>query len=304
MIKDVQEKILKLKKEKNAVILAHCYQNEEILEIADEVGDSFMLSQAATKYDCDTIIMCGVHFMAETAKMLSPDKTVILAGSQAGCPMAEQFTAEDILTLKQQSYPDYTVVAYINTTASLKTVCDVCVTSASSVKICKAIPNDKILFIPDCNLGSYTAKQVPEKTFALVQGGCPVHSAISETDALTAKSQYPNALLLCHPECKSEVVKHADYIGSTTGIMKFAETSDCKEFIIGTENSIAVHLSYKYPDKKFYPLSKNFICPDMKLTSLTDVLASLEGKGGLEINLPQDIIEKASVCINEMLRLG
>lgn len=303
MISTLQEEILKLKKENNAVILAHCYQAKEILEIADETGDSYQLSVSALKYDCDTFIMCGVHFMAETVKMLSPDKKVILANKNAGCPMAEQFTPQDILKLKQE-YPNAMVVAYVNTTAELKAVCDVCVTSATSVKICEKLPTDEIIFIPDCNLGEFTAKQIPNKKFIFVQGGCPIHGNIPETDVLKAKQEHPHALILCHPECTSKVTQYADYIGSTTGIMAYAKNSDSKEFIIGTENSIVDHLEYACPDKYFYPLSKNFICTDMKLTTLPDVKKALSGNGGLEITMSNDLISKARVCIDNMVELG
>lgn len=304
MIKTLQKEILQLKKEKNVVILAHCYQAKEILEVADETGDSYNLSVSALKYpNCDTFIMCGVHFMAETVKILSPNKKVILANGDAGCPMAEQFTPKDILELKQE-HPNASVVAYVNTTAELKSVCDVCVTSATSVKICEKISNDEIIFIPDCNLGYFTANEVPNKRFIFVQGGCPIHGNIPESDVIRAKQEHPNALVLCHPECNPKVTQYADYIGSTTGIMAYAKQSDCKEFIIGTENSIVDHLEYACPDKNFYPLSKNFLCADMKLTTLPDVKKALLGTGGLEINMSDELISKARVCIDNMVELG
>lgn len=302
MIKDIQQEILRLKKEKHITILAHSYQAEEIQEIADHTGDSFRLSELAAKDPNDTLIMCGVHFMAETCKLLSPDKKVILAKEGCGCPMAEQLSVEELRRLKKQ-YPDHTVVAYINTTAALKTECDVCVTSASAVEICRKIENDKILFIPDCNLGAFVAGQIPEKQITLIKGGCPVHAAVTENEAVAVKKQHPGALLLVHPECVPNVAKHADYIGSTSGIVSFAKKSDAKEFIIGTEISIAEHLQFECPEKEFYPLSKNLICPDMKRTTLMDVYKALNG-GGLEITMPEEVIKKASVCIDRMLELG
>lgn len=302
MIKDIQQEILRLKKEKHITILAHSYQAEEIQEIADHTGDSFRLSELAAKDPNDTLIMCGVHFMAETCKLLSPDKKVILAKEGCGCPMAEQLSVEELRKLKKQ-YPDHTVVAYINTTAALKTECDVCVTSASAVEICRKIENDKILFIPDCNLGAFVAGQIPEKQITLIKGGCPVHAAVTENEAVAVKKQHPGALLLVHPECVPNVAKHADYIGSTSGIVSFAKKSDAKEFIIGTEISIAEHLQFECPEKEFYPLSKNLICPDMKRTTLMDVYKALNG-GGLEITMPDEVIKKASVCIDRMLELG
>lgn len=302
MIRDVQQDILRIKKEKGITILAHSYQAEEIQEIADYTGDSFRLSELAKTDKNDTVIMCGVHFMAETCKLLSPEKKVILAREGCGCPMAEQLDVEELRQLKKQ-YPDYTVVAYINTTAALKTECDVCVTSASAVDICRKIENDKILFIPDCNLGAFVAEQLPEKRVKLIQGGCPVHAAITEKEALAVKKQHPNALMLVHPECIPAVAKHADYIGSTSGIVNFAKHSNEKEFIIGTEISIAEHLQFECPDKEFYPLSKRLICPDMKRTTLMDVLKALNG-GGLEIEMSPEVMEKASICIERMLELG
>ncbi len=302
MIKDIQQEILRIKKEKHITILAHSYQAEEIQEIADHTGDSFRLSELAAKDPNDTLIMCGVHFMAETCKLLSPDKKVILAKEGCGCPMAEQLSADELRQLKKQ-YPGHTVVAYINTTAALKTECDVCVTSASAVEICRKIENDKILFIPDCNLGAFVAGQLPEKQIRLIKGGCPVHAAVTEEEALTAKKQHPGALLLVHPECVPAVAKHADYIGSTSEIVSFAKKSEANKFIIGTEISIAEHLQFECPEKEFYTLSKRLICPDMKRTTLMDVYKALQG-GGLEIKMSEDVIKKASVCIERMLELG
>lgn len=306
MIKDIQSKILKLKKEKNAVILAHSYQAKEIVEIADETGDSYALSVAAAKHDCDAFIMCGVHFMAETVKMLSPDKRVFLANSGAGCPMAEQMDPVMISQLKEKE-PDRAVVAYINTTAALKTVCDVCVTSATAVKIVKRMENNKILFIPDCNLGSYVQKQVPDKDIKLLQGGCPVHASVTLTELKAVKAQHPDALILVHPECRPEVTAEADYVGSTSGIMKYAMESDAKEFIIGTEMSITEHLQYACPDKEFYYLSKKILCPNMKMTTLMDVyktLQNLDNGKAFEIIMDDKEIRKARICIDEMIRLG
>ncbi|MGN0613706.1 MAG: quinolinate synthase NadA [Porcipelethomonas sp.] len=306
MISDIQKKILELKKEKNAVILAHSYQAREIVEIADETGDSYALSVAAKKHDCDAFIMCGVHFMAETVKMLSPDKRVFLTNENAGCPMAEQMDPDIISQLKEME-PDRTVVAYINTTAALKTVCDVCVTSATAVKICRSIENDKLLFIPDCNLGNYVQKQLPEKDIKLLQGGCPVHASVTKHDLEEVKKRHPEALVLVHPECRPDVVECADYVGSTTGIMKFAKESDAKEFIIGTEMSITEHLQYDCPDKDFYYLSKKILCPNMKLTTLMDVyktLQNLDNGKAFEIKMDDELIAKARVCIDEMIRLG
>ncbi len=241
--------------------------------------------------------------MAETVKLLSPQKTVLLANPVAGCPMAEQMDRELIEAVKEQ-YPDYTVVAYINTTAELKTICDVCVTSSSAVKIVRKLPNKNILFIPDCNLGDYVSKKVPEKNFKLLHGGCPIHVRVSSADVKAARQAHPNAEVLVHPECKPDVLALADFIGSTSAIMEHARASGKSEFIIGTEISIADHLAYQCPEKRFYTLSKNLICPNMKATSLVDVYRVVSGKGGEEIFLDEETIKKARVCIDRMIELG
>ena len=242
-IAEIQKEILRMKKEQDVCILVHAYQGQEILEIADYMGDSYGLSLQASKSNCRGVIMCGVRFMAETCKVLSPGKKVWLANPAAGCPMAEQLDLESLRKLKKK-YPNYTVVAYINTTSELKTECDVCVTSSSALKICGRLENDKILFIPDPNLGNYVAGKLPDKTFAFYKGGCPRHIAVSTKDVEKTRKAHPNALLLVHPECRPEVTAQADYVGSTTGIMDFAKKSSAREFIIGTENSIVEHLQF------------------------------------------------------------
>lgn len=302
-IKEMQDEIRRLKKENDICILAHSYQTHDIVEVADFTGDSYQLSVMAKKAPQSTVLMCGVRFMAETVKMLSPQKKVILSNSVAGCPMAEQMDKEMIEGVKEM-YPDYTVVAYINTTTELKTVCDVCVTSSSAVKIIKKIPNKNILFIPDCNLGQYVADQLPEKNFKLLQGGCPIHAAVREEDALRAKKRHPNAEFLVHPECTPSVTKHADFIGSTSAIMEYAKKSDKKEFIIGTEIAIAQHLQIECPDKSFYIVTNNLVCPNMKVTSLVDVLNCVKGTGGEVIELDEEVRKKAVKCIDKMIELG
>lgn len=302
-VQELQAEILRLKKEKDVCILAHSYVAHEILEIADFTGDSFALSQKAASAPQKNVLMVGVRFMAETVKILSPEKTVWLAHPEAGCPMAEQMD-KDMIEAVKKMYPDDTVVAYINTTAALKTVCDVCVTSSSAVKIVKQLENKNILFIPDCNLGAYVQEKVPEKNIKLLQGGCPIHAAVNEKEAVAAKEKYPNAELLVHPECTPDVVRHADFVGSTSAIMEYAKKSDCNEFIIGTELSIAEHLQYECPDKIFHYLSQKLICKNMKMSTLPDVYNVLLGRGGVEITLDADTIQKARKCIDEMLRLG
>lgn len=301
--RELQDEIIRLKKEKDICILAHAYQSHDIWEVADYVGDSYGLSVQAAKAAQSTVLMCGVRFMAETVKILSPQKRVLLSNSNAGCPMAEQMDVELISGVKKM-YPDYTVVAYINTTSELKTICDVCVTSSSAVQIVKNIENKNILFIPDCNLGKWVADQVPEKNIKLLQGGCPTHVRMSKRDAEKARKAHPDALLLVHPECLPEVSGLADYRGSTTGIMDYAKKSDAKEFIIGTENSIVQHLQFACPDKQFYPLSRDCVCHNMKLTTLGDVYQCVKGTGGEEIKLDEEVRIKAKRCIDTMLELG
>ena len=300
---ELQQEIIRMKKENDVCILAHSYQAREIVEVADFTGDSFQLSLMATKASNKNVVMCGVRFMAETVKLLSPEKRVYLANPEAGCPMAEQMDRELIESVKKE-YPDYAVVAYINTTSELKTVCDVCVTSSSAVNIVKKLPEKNILFIPDCNLGDYVSKQIPEKNFKLLQGGCPTHARISAEEARKAKELHPEAELLVHPECKPAVTALADFVGSTAAIMSYAEKSDKKEFIIGTEISITEHLSYQCPDKRFYNLSKDLICSNMKATTLVDVYHAVRGDGGEEIILDDDIMIKARKCIDKMIELG
>lgn len=299
----IQDEILRLKKEHDILILAHAYQGQDILEIADYVGDSYGLSLKAQAAGQNTILLCGVRFMAETVKILSPQKKVLLSHPQAGCPMAQQISVSELASLKE-AYPSYTVAAYINTTSELKTLCDVCVTSSSAVRIIRSLENKNILFIPDCNLGAWIAGQVPEKNIQLVQGGCPAHASISLEQAKQAQKLHPGAKLLVHPECLPEVSSLADYAGSTTGIMDYAKNSPDTSFIIGTENSIVEHLQFACPEKQFYPLSPDCTCSNMKLTTLMDVWNCVQGTGGEEILLEDTIMEQARRCIDTMLALG
>lgn len=299
-VRQLQDEIVRLKGQTDTCILAHSYMSQDICEVADFVGDSYALSLKAKSAPQKNVIMCGVRFMAETVKMLSPQKRVILSNPSAGCPMAEQMDKEVISEVKKM-FPDYAVVAYINTTTELKTVADVCVTSACAVKVCRAIPQKNILFIPDINLGTYVKEQIPEKNFKLLSGGCPTHAKIEESDVLAAKKAHPEALLLVHPECRPEVVKYADFVGSTSGICDFAKKSDRKQFIIGTENSIVEHLQFDCPDKKFYPLSKDLVCHNMRATTLADVYGCLTGNAGEEIVLSEETIAAAVKCIDKMI---
>jgi quinolinate synthase len=300
---DVQNEILRLKKEKNICVVAHVYQAREIIEIADYSGDSFQLSLEAGEATQNTVIMCGVRFMAETVKILSPQKSVYLANPGAGCPMADNITIDEVLAAKKQ-YPEHDVVAYVNTTAELKAICDVCVTSSSGAKIINRMSNDNILFLPDPNLGAYLEKKAPHKNFVMLEGGCPIHAAVDVDDVLKAKAANPEALVLIHPECVPEVVDYADYVGSTTGIMEYAINSNEKEFIIGTEVAIVENLQYLCPDKRFYSLSNKFVCPDMKITTLYDVLNCIKGIGGEEIVLNEKTLAAARKPIEKMIEYG
>lgn len=301
--RELQDKIIQLKKEKDICILAHAYQSQDIWEVADYIGDSYGLSLQAGKASQKNILMCGVRFMAETVKLLNPEKNVFLTQPLASCPMAMQITRETVEKLREEN-PDHAVVAYINTTADLKCAVDVVVTSSSAVRIIQNMPQKKILFVPDCNLGRWIESQCPDKEFKFFEGGCPTHLRNTIDDVLFAKALHPNAQLLVHPECRPEVTEMADYAGSTTGIMKYAEQSEAGEFIIGTENSIVQHLQFACPDKKFYPLSIRTICPNMRVTTLPDVYRVIAGEGGEEIQLSDEVMEQAVRPIREMIRLG
>lgn len=302
MLSDLQQDILTLKDEKNTAIVAHSYQSPEILEIADVTGDSFALSVAAAKLRQSTIVMCGVGFMADTVKILSPEKKVILAREEATCPMADQISPERVLAYRKE-HPDHAVVAYVNTTTELKAVADVCVTSSSALEIVKKLPQKDILFIPDKNLGGYVKKLLPEKNIILWDGMCPIHGEITEKEALEVIEAHPEATVLMHPELPKEVLQHADVIGSTAAIINYALEHD-EPCIIGTEKSIADYLALKRPEQKFYLLSKNLICPDMRITTLLDVKKALLGTGGREIVLDEELRLKAKHAIDEMIRLG
>ncbi len=299
---ELQKEILKLKKEKDVCILAHAYQTHDILEVADYVGDSFGLAKEAKDAPQSTILMCGVRFMAETVKILSPEKKVLLSHSEAGCPMAEELSVEELKELKKK-HKNASVVAYINTTAELKCEADVCVTSASAIDLVKKLPNDEILFIPDPNLGAFVKKNVPEKKFHFINGGCPVHKQITKDDVLKSRREHPDALILVHPECSDEVVSLCDFAGSTTAIMGYVKNSDKQEFVIGTENSIVQHLQFEFPQKKFYPLSKECVCKDMRLTTLVDVYNCILGTGGEEIVLDEKTLKGAKKAIDNMLNM-
>ena len=301
MTSQLSEKILKLKKEKNAIILAHLYQIPEIQEIADYVGDSYYLSQVARDAKEDLIIFCGVKFMAESAKVLSPEKTVILPAPNAGCPMADMAEVEDVEEMIKK-YPDAFKVCYINSSYEVKALCDASVTSSSALNIIKNIPNKQILFLPDQNLGGYISEFFPEKEFILWRGFCPTHHRITAEDIIKAKEEHPNVKVLSHPECSKEVRDLSDYIGSTSGIIDYATECEDKEFIIATEEGVLHQLKKKNPDKKFY-FPEVMVCPNMKKTSLQDVYDALDGKKE-EVILDEEIRKKALTSLENMHKLG
>ena len=301
MTNQLSEKILKLKKEKNAIILAHLYQIPEIQEIADYVGDSYYLSQVARDAKEDLIIFCGVKFMAESAKVLSPEKTFILPAPNAGCPMADMAEVEDVEEMIKK-YPDAFKVCYINSSYEVKALCDASVTSSSALNIIKNIPNKQILFLPDQNLGGYISEFFPEKEFILWRGFCPTHHRITAEDIIKAKEEHPNVKVLSHPECSKEVRELSDYIGSTSGIINYATECEDKEFIIATEEGVLHQLKKKNPDKKFY-FPEVMVCPNMKKTSLQDVYDALDGKKE-EVILDEEIGKKALTSLENMHKLG
>ena len=298
----MKDKITNLKKEKNAVILAHYYVPDEVQEIADYVGDSFYLAKVAKKSDAEIIVFCGVSFMGESAKILNPNKKVLMPDMSADCAMAHMVKSGIIEKMRQQ-YEDLAVVCYINSTADLKCQSDVCVTSSNAVKIVKALPNQNIFFIPDKNLGSFVAKQVPEKNIILNDGCCPIHAKISLSHLEEEKNKHPGALVLTHPECEKEVVQCSDYIGSTADIISFANKSDAKEFIICTEEGVNFKLMNDTPDKKFYFPNPKPCCEDMKFNTLENVLNCLETEEN-EVTVSEEIRKRALVPLDKMLELG
>lgn len=295
------EKIMELKKKHNAVIIAHLYQNPEIQDIADFVGDSLDLSRKAKDTDADVIVFCGVSFMAETAKILSPDKIVLLPEIHAGCPMADMVTAEDVLEHKAK-HPGAAAVCYVNSSAEVKAVCDICCTSSNAVKVVSSLSEKEIIFVPDKNLGHYVSRFVPDKKFIFHNGFCPTHNKITKEDVEKVRKIRPNTKILVHPECPPEVVDMADFAGSTAQIIDYAVKSDDQEFIIGTESGVLHRLHQLCPEKRFFTLHAAMVCPNMKKTSLSSVLEALE-KMQYQIELDEDVIKKASVSLNRMLSI-
>ncbi|WZL73220.1 quinolinate synthase NadA [Clostridiaceae bacterium 35-E11] len=299
--KTMIQEIMRLKKEKNAIILAHNYQIPEVQEIADIVGDSLKLSQEAKQTDADMIVFCGVHFMAESAKILSPHKKVLLPVIDAGCPMADMVNPAQLKMFKQE-YPNIPIVCYVNSSAAVKAESDICCTSSNAVKVVKSIKADEILFVPDQNLGDYIAKQVPEKSIILWEGFCITHHRVEPADVDVAKNQHPEALVLVHPETRPSIVEKADFVGSTAEIIRYAKESNQKSFIIGTEMGVLHKLRKENPDKKFYLISPALTCFNMKKTALGDVYNALLHEKH-EIVVEEEIREKALGALEKMLQL-
>lgn len=297
------EQINKLKKSKNAVILAHCYQNAEIDEVADFVGDSLYLSQMAAKTNADIILFAGVYFMAQTAKILCPDKKVLLPRLESGCRMADMISLNQLKEFKA-SHPNIPTVCYINSTAEVKSECDICCTSSNAIDIVKSLNAKEILFLPDTYLGKWVEKQLNNTVNIITYPGfCPTHLQIRPEDVMNAREKYPNALVLAHPECHQSVTSLADFVGSTTAIMKKASQSDNKQFIIATEKGVVDRLQRDYPEKEFILIKDNIICPNMKWHTLTDIYNSLKNEENI-IEVDKDIALKASKCIDRMLEIS
>lgn len=298
----MKTEILRLKKEKNAVILAHYYTPSNVQELADYVGDSFYLAKVAQKTKADIIVFCGVRFMGESAKILNPDKKVLMPDMCADCPMAHM-VSDGLIEEMRRSYDDLAVVCYINSTTELKRKSDVCVTSSNAVKIVKALPNKNIFFIPDNNLGSFVKKQVPEKNVILNTGYCPIHAKIKAEQLYEALEKHPNAMVLAHPECEQEVLAEADFIGSTADIIRYAEESCSYEFIICTEDGVDFKLTSDNPKKKFYYPEPRPCCADMKLNTPESILSVLK-KENNEILISDDVILTAMQPLKKMLELA
>jgi quinolinate synthase len=298
---DIAEKIQQLKKERGATILAHNYQLPEVQEIADYVGDSLGLSRTAAAVDAGVIVFCGVYFMAETASILCPDKTVLIPDEAAGCPMVDMAPVEKVLELKRR-HPDATVVTYVNSSAAVKAVSDYCCTSANAVAVVESLPKDRpVIFIPDQYLGAYVASQTG-RDLILHHGYCPTHARILESDILRLKAEHPAAEVMVHPECRPDVIALADHVFSTSGMVRYARESEARELIVGTELGLVSRLRRENPDKRFYIVSEAAVCPNMKRIELQNVLWSLE-KMRFEVTVPPDIRKKALKAVNRMVSI-
>lgn len=301
-MEDKRKRVQELKKEKDAVLMAHYYVEQEVQEVADYIGDSYYLAKQAAEVEAGTIVLCGVSFMGESAKILNEKKTVLLPDALADCPMAHMAGAEQIRKVRE-AYPSAAVVCYVNSTAELKRNADVCVTSANALKIVKALPNPVIYFIPDEHLGRFIAAQVPEKKFLFNEGFCPVHKAITAKDVRRTMEMHPNSQVLVHPECPEEVTALADYTGSTSGIIHYACECPAEEFIICTELGVMYELERRNPQKRFYAVRERQICEGMKRITLDKIIRALE-TGETEVKLEENLLREASVPLEKMLQLA
>lgn len=299
---NIQEEIDALKRKRNALILAHYYVPGDVQAIADVVGDSFYLSQTAARNPDPVLVFAGVSFMGESAKILSPEKTVLLPDAHADCPMAHMVTPEQIADVRR-NHKDAAVVCYINSSAELKALSDVCVTSSNALNIIRSLPNSTIYFIPDRNLGSYLAGCLPEKQFILHDGYCPVHQEVTREQVQNAKNAYPDAEVLVHPECPPEVLELADYAGSTAGIIRYAEESSASEFLIGTEEGVLFELNARNPGKSFHMIRPEFLCPGMKQITLEKIRDALK-YNTVQVELDPTLRENAWKPLNRMLQLA
>ncbi|MFH1061411.1 MAG: quinolinate synthase NadA [Candidatus Omnitrophota bacterium] len=292
-------KILQLKKSRKAIIIAHNYERPEVQKIADIVGDSLELSRAVTSVEAKIVVFCGVHFMAETASILNPEKTILLPVKEAGCPMADMITTKELKALKIKN-PGVPVVCYVNSSAEVKAESDVCCTSSNALEIVASLKSKQVIFVPDKNLGSYIQRNLTEKEIILWEGFCPTHMRIKEEEILQSKKEHPKAKFMAHPECPQKLLQHAAYIGSTAGMLKFVKQDKNKEFIVGTELGMIYRLEQENPTKKFYCPSAHFICADMKLTTLGWVAHSLEDMV-FEVKVSPEIRRKAKKSLDKMI---
>lgn len=294
------ERLQQLKKERNAIILAHYYMRPEVQAVADYIGDSFGLSQQARDTDADVILFCGVHFMAESAKILNPDKIVLMPDERSGCPMADMVTGPGLKQLKEQ-HPNATVVAYVNTSAEVKAETDICCTSSNALKVIESVESDEIIWVPDKNLGHYVS-QFTDKKMIIWQGYCNTHDLLTPEEVLELKRQYPNAPIVVHPECRPEVVALGDYVGSTTGILKFCRESNFDDYIVATEEGVRYMLEKEGPNKRFHFASRYMVCPNMKVHNVKKMVRALETMQP-QIEVDPEIAAKAKRSLDRMLEV-
>lgn len=298
--RELRERLTQLKKERNAIILAHYYQRDEIQEVADFRGDSFLLAQKAAQTDAEVIVFCGVHFMGESAKILAPDKTVLIPDERAGCPMADMVNVDGLRKLKAQ-HPNAKVVTYINSSAEIKAETDICCTSSNAIKVIQSLDAEEIIWVPDKNLGDYVQRHT-DKKLIIWEGYCNTHDMLTVKDVVEMKEKYPDAQFVVHPECRPEVVAMGDFVGSTTALLEYCRASDCRQFIVGTEDGTGYQLRKDSPDKEFYFATKFLVCPNMKVNNLKKLVKCL-GTMQPQIYVPPHIADKARLSLERMLQV-